>query len=438
MKNTQVFLIFLLLFSCTKDDNGNSNISNQVNTNINNTSGCTVTQSETPNWQNTSYELFDIEITSNYQNLSGLGDYGLNTISVDYNNDGYNDIIGFDTDYSNFIDYPEDYFGYERKKLIKFYKGNCNGSFDLDELNDSKFLGLVHGRKVLLGDFNKDNYVDIFFVGHGYDRRPFNGEFNKVLMSNGDNTFYEIDYQLFESFYHGGSSGDIDNDGDLDIIVVDAGRGKSLLFENINGELIPNKTLIDQDLMNQMYNAELYDINNDGFLDLIIGGHDWTGNQNPDCEWWECNTYNNTPIIIYGDGIDFIDNNYVRLPQTSIYKQGIVTNFEFFDFDGNGQVEIILTRTGDNMNETPGLPWDQTNFYKDWSVQVLEFNGQDYDDATLKYIDVNYGEEQWIRFTKIKDIDNDGILEMYNTSNPYIDQNNYLEWKIISGKLIKQ
>jgi len=438
MKNTQVFLIFLLLFSCTKDDTGNSNISNQDNTNINNTSSCTLSQNEIPNWQNTSYELFDIEITSNYQNLSGLGDYGLNTISVDYNNDGYNDIIGFDTDYSNFIDYPEDYFGYERKKLIKFYKGNCNGSFDLDELNDSKFLGLVHGRKVLLGDFNKDNYVDIFLVGHGYDRRPFNGEFNKVLMSNGDSSFYEIDYQSFESFYHGGSSGDIDNDGDLDIIVVDGGRGKSLFFENINGELIPNKTLIDQDLMNQMYNAELYDINNDGFLDLITGGHDWTGNQNPDCEWWECNTYNNTPIIIYGDGIDFIDNNYVRLPQTSIYKQGIVTNFEFFDFDGNGQVEIILTRTGDNMNETPGLPWDQSNFYKDWSVQVLEFNGEDYDDATLKYIDVNYGEEQWITFTKIKDIDNDGILEMYNTSNPYIDQNNYLEWKIISGKLIKQ
>jgi len=438
MKNTQVFLIFLLLFSCTKDDTGNSNISNQDNTNINNTSSCTLSQNEIPNWQNTSYELFDIEITSNYQNLSGLGDYGLNTISVDYNNDGYNDIIGFDTDYSNFIDYPEDYFGYERKKLIKFYKGNCNGSFDLDELNDSKFLGLVHGRKVLLGDFNKDNYVDIFLVGHGYDRRPFNGEFNKVLMSNGNSSFYEIDYQSFESFYHGGSSGDIDNDGDLDIIVVDGGRGKSLFFENINGELIPNKTLIDQDLMNQMYNAELYDINNDGFLDLITGGHDWTGNQNPDCEWWECNTYNNTPIIIYGDGIDFIDNNYVRLPQTSIYKQGIVTNFEFFDFDGNGQVEIILTRTGDNMNETPGLPWDQSNFYKDWSVQVLEFNGEDYDDATLKYIDVNYGEEQWITFTKIKDIDNDGILEMYNTSNPYIDQNNYLEWKIISGKLIKQ
>lgn len=447
IKNTEVFLIFLFIFSCAKDDSGNSNISNQDDINIDNTSSCTLTQSEIPNWQNTSYELFDIYYPQNYLNLGTLlnnqwggesGEYGLNVISVDYNNDGYMDIIGSYNDYSNFIDYPSDYYGYERKQLIRFYKGNCEGNFEVDELNDSKFLGLVHGRKILLGDFNNDNYVDLFLLGHGYDKQPFNGEFNKVLMSNGDGSFFDVDYKSFESFYHGGASGDIDNDGDLDIVAVDGGRGKSLIYKNLNGQLEPNETLIDQTLMDQMYNAELFDINNDGYIDLIAGGHDWSWNQNPECEYWECNTYDNAPVIIYGDGIDFIDNSYVRLPQTSIYKQGIVTNFEFFDFDGNGQVEIILTRTGDNMNETPGLPWDQTNFYKDWSVQVLEFNGQDYDDATLKYIDVNYGEEQWIRFTKIKDIDNDGILEMYNTSNPYSDQNNYLEWKIINGKLIKQ
>ncbi|MEL1233233.1 MAG: VCBS repeat-containing protein [Candidatus Neomarinimicrobiota bacterium] len=447
MKNTEVFLIFLFLFSCAKDETVNSNISNQDDIYIDNTTSCALKQSEIPNWQNTSYELFDIYYPQNYLNLGSLlnnqwggesGEYGLNVISVDYNNDGYMDIIGSYNDYSNFIDYPSDYYGYERKQLIRFYKGNCEGNFEVDELNDSKFLGLVHGRKILLGDFNNDNYVDLFLLGHGYDKQPFNGEFNKVLMSNGDGGFFDVDYKSFESFYHGGASGDIDNDGDLDIVAVDGGRGKSLIYKNLNGQLEPDETLIDQTLMDQMYNAELFDINNDGFIDLIAGGHDWSWNQNPECEYWECNTYDNAPVIIYGDGIDFIDNSYVRLPQTSIYKQGIVTNFEFFDFDGNGQVEIILTRTGDNMNETPGLPWDQTNFYKDWSVQVLEFNGQDYDDATLKYIDVNYGEEQWIRFTKIKDIDNDGILEMYNTSNPYIDQNNYLEWKIISGKLIKQ
>ena len=186
------------------------------------------------------------------------------------------------------------------------------------------------------------------------------------------------------------------------------------------------------------YNAELFDINDDGFIDLIVGGHDWSLGQNPECQWWECNTYDNAPIIIYGDGVDFIDNEFLRLPASGIDKQGIVTNFEFFDLNNDGQVEIIITRTGDNMNEEPSSNWDQTNFYKNWSIQILELVGKNYLDATSNYIDIYSGSELWIRFTKIKDIDNDGVLEMYNTSNPYNDQNNYLEWKIIGGRLIKQ
>ena len=89
------------------------------------------------------------------------------------------------------------------------------------------------------------------------------------------------------------------------------------------------------------------------------------------------------------------------------------------------------------MNEEPGLPWDQTNFYRDWSIQILKLDGEYFRDATSSFIDVYSGNEGWIRFTKIKDIDNDGILELYNTSNPYTDQNNYLEWEIISSQLIK-
>ena len=49
------------------------------------------------------------------------------------------------------------------------------------------------------------------------------------------------------------------------------------------------------------------------------------------------------------------------MPASGIDKQGIVTNFEFFDLDNDNQVEIIITRTGDNMNEEPLLAWNQTN-----------------------------------------------------------------------------
>ncbi|MBT4293442.1 MAG: VCBS repeat-containing protein [Cryomorphaceae bacterium] len=407
---------------------------------------CSVWYNEVPDWKSTSYELFEIYYPENYDVLGSLlfnqwggesGEYGLNVISVDYNNDGYKDIIGYYNDYSNFIDYPEDYYGYERKQPIRFYKGSCGGSFEVDTENDNKYLGLVHGRKILLGDFNDDGFVDLFFVGHGYDKPPYNGEFNKVLVSDGNGSFLETEFTDYVSFYHGGTTGDYDNDGDLDVFLIDLGRGKSLLMTNNNGTFDLSTSKVDQDLMIGQANTEMYDFNNDGFLDIIIGGQDWTWNQNPNCEWWDCLTYNNTPLIIYGDGQDFVNNEYVRLPESSINGQGIPTHFEIFDIDNNGDVEIIVIRTGDDTNEERGLPWNETNFYRGWSIQIIENLGGEYVDNTEKYIDIYFGNQNWIRWTDIKDYDNDGIIEMVNSENPYRNPENYLEWEIIGGKFIK-
>ena len=400
---------------------------------------CSYWQYEVPDWKKTSYQLFDIIYPEKYSQVGNLlnngwgnesGEYGFNVIVVDYNNDGYRDVIGFFNDYSNFVTYPQDYYGYERKQMIRFYKGTCGGNFEIDEQNDSRILGTVHGRKVLLGDFNGDNYVDVFFISHGYDNIPFKGEYSKAIFSDGSGGFYDTDYEEFVSFYHGGATGDIDNDGDLDIVVVEGGRGKSLVYINNGGVLTPSTNLIDQDLAKSMYNAELFDLNNDGYLDLIMGGHDWENHLST--------SYDTLPLVVYGDGIDFINNDYIRLPEANVERQGLVTNFEFYDLDNDGNVEIILTRTGDGLGEEPNLPWNERNFYKNWSVQVLELSGNQYLDKTNDFIDVYYGTEPWIRFTKIRDKDNDGILEMFNNVNPYNDLENYLEWKIIGGKLLKQ
>jgi hypothetical protein len=229
---------------------------------------CSYWQHEVPDWKKTSYELFDIIYPEKYTQVGNLlnnqwgnesGEYGLNVIVVDYNNDGYRDVIGFHNDYSNFVAYPEDYYGYERKQMIRFYKGTCSGNFEVDEQNDNKILGTVHGRKVLLGDFNNDDYVDVFFISHGYDNIPFKGEYSKAIFSDGSGGFYDTEYTDFVSFYHGGATGDIDNDGDLDLVVVEGGRGKSLVYLNNGGVLSPSSDLIDQDLAKSMYNAELYE-----------------------------------------------------------------------------------------------------------------------------------------------------------------------------------
>tara|TARA_B110000967_G_C18845763_1_gene541893 strand:+ start:103 stop:1563 length:1461 start_codon:yes stop_codon:yes gene_type:complete len=379
----------------------------------------------------TSYDLFDIKyplmLSGNINmNMSyWLGEdweYGFGGAYVDYNNDGILDIVGYRNNYDNYIDYPQSYTGYDRKQLIKFFIGDCNGNFTPDSQNDNMYSGLVHGRKFLIGDFNNDSYVDFFLIGHGYDKQPFPGEFNKSLISNGNGGYIETNYTSLESFYHGGASGDFDNDGDLDVFVTDAGRGKAAIFENNNGFFSPTAELIDQNLMEGMYNAEFYDVNKDGFLDIICGGHDWT--------YGNVNSYDNTPLIIFGDGNNYVGNETLRLPKSSINGQGIVTDFNFYDLDGDNIEEIILTRTGDNQT-------DANNFYNGWSIQILKKSATTYTDQTNSFLNNFYDATgSWIRWSHFRDKDNDGKVEFFNTG--YSGTSNYLEWELNAGFLSRQ
>jgi|TARA_B100001093_G_scaffold442080_1_gene443605 hypothetical protein len=385
---------------------------------------CSTIQSETIDWNNLSYNLFDIDAPKN-QDGSYIEEYRFlveeGGAFVDYNNDGYKDIIFLSTDFEDMRERESGYTGYERKQPIRFYLGSCDG-YSVDTNNDSKFLGLVHVRKTLLGDYNNDGDVDVFFIGHGYDRPPFPGEFNKVLLSNGEGTFIENDFIDSVSFFHGGASGDFDNDGDLDVFVTDAGKkGFTGFFINDgSGNFLLNSSIVNQDHFSELYNAELYDINKDGFLDIISGGHDWN---------WSTNVYDNTTSIIYGNGISYVDSEIIRLPESTIYGQGIMTDVDFFDINNNGQDEIIITKTGDSKDNNP------ENFYKGWSIQILQLVGNEYQDNTEQFIDVSYNpEESWIIRLSISDKDSDGIIEMFNGIPGSFG---YHEWKLINGVFVK-
>ncbi|MCQ2131648.1 MAG: hypothetical protein MJY94_09750 [Bacteroidales bacterium] len=81
------------------------------------------------------------------------------------------------------------------------------------------------------------------------------------------------------------------------------------------------------------------------YIDLVAGGHDHEGpfeyGDNGEVE------YMNMPIVFWGNGRTFNHDDWTRFPQTPVEGFGIVTDFEFFDIDGDGVDEIILSRTGD-------------------------------------------------------------------------------------------
>jgi hypothetical protein len=383
------------------------------------------------NFNDTSY------LTNNYYDLnfnnilSDEGGYNnpLEAVVLDYNMDGFLDLIHTNSDYyksSQAIEY---------RNKIKFYLGDCDGKYVLDENLSDRFSGLIHGRKGLIGDFNKDGFPDVFFIGHGIDTSPYSGEY-PILLTNLEGLDFEITrFENLIGFFHTGASGDYDNDGDLDIVLTSI--SKTYILENSNGKfnIIEDDVNYDQraitqftkesivPIIDQVFTSELYDINKDGFLDYVIAGHDWGESQIRGTGF--------QARILYGNGSSFLKGESL-LPTINGY--GVVLDINFFDIDNNGTTEIILSRTGDDVN---GQGW-----YKGWYIQVLEIENSLYIDKTNKFIDDFSSPNDYENY-RLHIAEIDGEIKLFNDQfelkqDGYNDDIKYKVWKLISGKFILQ
>lgn len=121
------------------------------------------------------------------------------------------------------------------------------------------------------GDYNNDQFVDLF-VG---DQE---GGKNYLYKNNGDGTFTKVadtpnsPSEAIGSSTAGSAWGDVDNDGDLDLLVASAGEPNLFYLNQGNGTF----TKVTNELIagyNTNFNlaAAFADYNNDGHLDVVIG-----------------------------------------------------------------------------------------------------------------------------------------------------------------------
>jgi elongation factor P hydroxylase len=205
----------------------------------------------------------------------------------------------------------------------------------------------IHPRKIIVGDFNGDGRPDIFVADHGYDQPPFPGSHDWLLLSDGTgHLVYQKAFAATEpvGFHHAATAGDIDNSGHLDIFVtgnLDLGSSPYFLINDGSGHFKVDTTKVPASLLrNQLYTCELVDIDHDGNLDLVVGGHEYAGMPTE---------------IFWGNGTGFYsDGDKTVLPGDTQFD--IALDIDAEDLNHDGLRDLVITRTAH-------LPQFYTGFY---------------------------------------------------------------------------
>jgi len=284
------------------------------------------------------------------------------------------DLDGDDDIFQATIWYGNPYIFENVKKVpAELYINDGDDNFIYSEdYFSNEIPSFVHPRKSISADFNSDGYPDIFIVDHGYDKDPFPGATNWLVLSDGKGKYISKEFTERSEFFHGAAAGDLD--GDLDVDIFDS---RGYIYTNDGkGNFNVSKSNLNT---NQRYTVEIFDLNNDGYNEIIVSGHTW---ENP------------TTIYLGNENYDYSEDNKVEIePVDDIW--GVVPDILIEDINSDGNYEIILSTTK-----------GPDNFYQGYMVQIVSLdNDLNVLSSTIAYKDDN---KQWVEWLRIVDYDNDG------------------------------
>ena len=311
-----------------------------------------------------------LEGLTHYETHSRFRIFGPDIIVLDYDKDEKQDLIGFATSFCD--EHP---YSYHQGKFILMsdYKGKQNKL-----VFDSSFY---FGVRLLAGDFNNDGYTDVVASSHDTKQNVFIssediGGFQNVLPTKpkiidlrpSTPAQYEVGV---EQDTHDFSAGDINNDGLMDFIQFpiavyyngtwDNKENEKPTISINNGdftftsyELIPDYDYEEW----HCFSYELFDLNNDGALDIIVG-HDIGAKKeefsNPQQSF---QSELLAPVILWGNNSGFYSlNNSTILEENTLSgsnRKSKVLGFGFTDYDTDGDIDIIVSTTRNELDANLG------------------------------------------------------------------------------------
>ncbi len=152
----------------------------------------------------------------------------------------------------------------------------------------------ANGSGVAVLDYDGDGRMDLYFCTTNLlPLEPEPKGQNRLFRNLGDNTFRDVTADAgvgFRGFSHGAVAGDLDNDGDPDLIVCNFGPNVVYLNEG-NGRFrdvsqasgMSRATVANGDSPNWSSGGALIDYDNDGDLDVYVANYaDWSYDRDKD------------------------------------------------------------------------------------------------------------------------------------------------------------
>ena len=223
-----------------------------------------------------------------------------------------------------------------------------NTSIESPERNLGHYDYFYNGSGVAIGDFNNDGLPDLFFAG--------NDVTNKLYLNEGNFKFKDISKKAgieSEKWSTGVSLIDINQDGWLDIYVCSSGPyiQDSILANELyinNGDLTFTESAKQYGIDDASYSsqASFFDMDNDGDLDLFVMNHSLINYEKKIHKWHEVlssqeeNLQRKSSSTLYRNNGN---NEFVDISkEAGIYRPGFGLGLAISDFDENGFLDIYV------------------------------------------------------------------------------------------------
>jgi enediyne biosynthesis protein E4 len=322
---------------------------------------------------------------------AGVASSGWSTSAafVDYDGDGALDL--FVTHYLNWRASAEvecfsltglpDYCSpasYDLPSAATLYHNNGDGTFTDVSARAGILAAVGNGLGVVAGDFDGDGRIDIFVAN---DRTP-----NHLWLNQGGGRFRESALTMGAALDQDGTakSGmgvdavDVDDDGDLDLLVVNLDGESDSFFRNRGGFFSDDTASVGLRTASRpftRFGAAFADFDNDGYLDL----YEANGRVGMQSERYATDPYAEPSLLFRG----FAGPRFEEVSPRGGTRQPLVATSRaaaFGDIDNDGAIDVVVV----NRDSRPYLLHNIARPRGHWlMVRVVEEHGRDALGATV-------------------------------------------------------